>query len=160
MCLSDVRPDSIHFHSIELEEYDENNYSHYAASNNIFRRVNCFQTCKNCVKQHPKTICAMVLFLICVIAILLPLLLVSGRTCVLPLGYTTPFQPSPMANTKINNNEPFTVILFGDSLIANPFNGYDLGGRIQAFLPKYSVQLLNHGVGGNKIRDMVSLPCC
>ena len=155
--VSDTRPDTIHFHSVELEEYDENNDSHYAASNNIFRRVNGIQTCKNCVKEHPRTICGITLFVICVIAILLPLLLVSGKTCVLPLGYTQPFQPSPMANNKINSDDPFTVILFGDSLIANPFSGYDLGGRIQAFLPKYSVQLLNYGVGGNKISDMVSL---
>ena len=155
--VSDIRHDTIHFHSIEMEEYDENNDSHYAASNNVFQRARFCVKCKNCAKEHPRIICGMIIFVSCAIAIVLPLLLVSGRTCVLPLGYTTPFQPAPMANHKINGNEPFTVILFGDSLINNPFNGYDLSGRIQSFLPKYSVQLLNYGVGGNKIRDMVSL---
>ena len=154
--VSDIRPDTVHFHSVEMEEYDENNDSHYVASNNVFQSARFCVKCKNCVKEHPRIICGMIIVVSCAIAIFLPLLLVSGRTCVLPLGYTTPFQPVPMANHKINGNDPFTVILFGDSLINNPFNGYDLSGRIQSFLPKYSIQLLNYGVGGNKIRDMVS----
>ena len=99
-----------------------------------------------------RRLCYLAIFLVVCIVILLPCLLVMGRTCVLPSNYN---QPLSSSSTSRNADRPFNVILFGDSLIANPFAGYDLAQRIQAYLPKYTLTLYNEGQGGTTISSML-----
>lgn len=99
-----------------------------------------------------RRLCYLAIFLFVCIVILLPCLLVMGRTCVLPPNYN---QPLSSSGTNRNADRPFNVILFGDSLIANPFAGYELAKRIQAYLPKYTLTLYNEGQGGNTIGSML-----
>lgn len=76
--------------------------------------------------------------------------LAFGPCSMRPSDYA-PLQES--SSEKINKT-PFNLILFGDSLVRNTYTGYDLPDRLSHLLPQYDLNVMDFGVGGNKILDM------
>ena len=65
-------------------------------------------------------------------------------------------------NTHAMYETPFRVVLLGDSLINRPYNHYDLAGKIQSNLPRYSLEIINCGSDGatiNRIRNISISDC-
>lgn len=55
---------------------------------------------------------------------------------------------------QVLSNKIFHVVLFGDSLIHKPFLEFDLGGKIQALLPQFHLQIKDCGFNAATINDL------
>jgi hypothetical protein len=70
------------------------------------------------------------------------------------------FDPSyqerlPCETLLITKHRIFSVAFFGDSLIRNPPRGYNMLGKIEMLIPDFNLNLMDFGVGGDKISDML-----
>lgn len=62
-------------------------------------------------------------------------------------GYSNPFFNEEIAKS----NKSYNVVLFGDSLINEPFVLNNLAGKMSSFLPQYNLNIANYGVNGDNI---------
>ena len=57
--------------------------------------------------------------------------------------------PTSSLGNSNHNKTSYHVLLLGDSLIEYPFARYNLGGKIQSYLPQYKLLFYMAGVGGD-----------
>ena len=67
---------------------------------------------------------------------------------VLGKEYFSTLSTSSISNSN-NNKTSYHVLLLGDSLIEYPYFRYNLGGKIQSYLPQYKLLFYMAGVGGD-----------
>ena len=100
-------------------------------------------------RRHP-VITVSVIFIL--LSVLTFMLLTCAATCILDPGYYIPL-------SKQNNDLPYRVILYGDSLITgNHKQNFGLfpllSARISSFLPHYNLDIMNFGHAGDGIDAM------
>lgn len=67
-------------------------------------------------------------------------------------NYVYPYSPT---NDDLGKDQ-FTLVLFGDSLLNVPCTYYNMIEKIQHMYPDYNLNIVNQGVNGNKIADMLA----
>ena len=82
--------------------------------------------------------------------------LASTAQCTNALGpeYDSPLLYNVQAIKPIYQNKTLNIVLFGDSLINHPYQNNNLAGKMQAYLPGYTLNIQNWGFDGNHIDDL------
>lgn len=53
-----------------------------------------------------------------------------------------------------NNEKTYNIVLFGDSLIKEPMEQFQLAQKMGEYIPDFKLNVQNYGVNGNNVQDM------
>lgn len=108
------------------------------------------------IKRFPILITLVIFITLGGLGIGITIALSASSRCVNSLGinyeYPLSYDLSLVSENKLNRT--YNIVLFGDSLINNPFQYNELSEKMSAYLPDFNVDIQNYGIDSNRIADM------